>query len=97
MKKQVMIAAAGLVLAVGMSAGAQVVVRIAPPAAIVETPGPAPHEGWVYQRGYHRWDGEHYVWVPGTWVEPPHEHARWVEGHWAHRDGGYVWVEGHWR
>jgi hypothetical protein len=30
-------------------------------------------------------------------VEPPHPHARWVEGHWDHRGEGYVWVEGHWR
>jgi hypothetical protein len=30
-------------------------------------------------------------------VEPPHAHARWVDGHWDHRGGGYVWVEGHWR
>jgi hypothetical protein len=51
----------------------------------------------VWHAGYHRWDGHQYVWVPGTYVEPPHPHARWVEGHWVHRGGGWVWVEGHWR
>jgi hypothetical protein len=48
-------------------------------------------------QGYHRWDGNAYVWVPGEYRDPPHPHAAWVDGHWAHRSGGYVWVEGHWR
>ena len=51
----------------------------------------------VDDRRFFRWDGNRYVWVPGSYVEPPHAHARWVDGHWAHRGGGWVWVEGHWR
>src|ERR1700683_1712298 len=46
--------------------------------------------------GYHRWDGNAYVWTPGEWRQPPHEHAKWVERRWDHRHGGYVFVEGHW-
>jgi hypothetical protein len=96
MKKFILIALCVL----GMSAGAaraQVVVRIGPPAPIVETAPPRPHEGWVWVHGYHRWDGARYVWTPGEWREPPHGHARWVDGHWDHHHDGYVWVEGRWR
>jgi hypothetical protein len=32
-----------------------------------------------------------------VWVAPPHEHARWVDHRWEHRNGSYVFVEGHWR
>jgi len=74
-----------------------VVVRVGPPAPIVEHYGPAPHPGWVWIGGYHRWDGGRYVWVPGYWAAPPHPHAVWVPHRWEHRHGGWVLVEGHWR
>jgi len=47
-----------------------IVVRVAPPAPIVEHYGPPPHEGWVWIDGYHRWNGHRYVWVHGHWVRP---------------------------
>lgn len=99
MKKQILAAVGSVMLAASLSAGAQVgvTVHVGPPAPIVEHPGPAPHPGWVWQGGYHRWDGAHYVWVPGAYVEPPRPHAHWVAGHWAHRGGGWVWIDGHWR
>jgi hypothetical protein len=97
MKKQIMTVICGLVLAGTLTAGAQIVVRIGPPPRPVERIPPPVHAGWVWHAGYHRWDGSHYVWVPGEYAEPPYAHARWVDGHWAHRRGGYVWVEGHWR
>lgn len=98
MKKQVLAAVCGGLLAVGVAAGAQIVVHIGPPPPHAqEVVPPSPHPGWVWQPGYQRWDGAHYVWVPGTYVQPPYEHARWVPGHWANRGGGYVWIEGHWR
>jgi len=76
---------------------AQVVIRVAPPAPIVERPGPPPQAGYVWVGGYHHWDGAHYVWVPGRWDRPPHEHAVWVRHHYVRRHGGWVMVEGHWR
>jgi hypothetical protein len=76
---------------------AQVYVHDHPPAVIVEHRGPRPHAGWVWTPGYHRWDGAHYAWVGGAWVEPPHPHAVWVAHRWEHRSGGWVMVEGHWR
>jgi len=99
MKKFLPTVACGLLLVAGI-AQAQVVVRIGPPPPRPVEVVPAPpheHPGWAWHDGYHRWDGNHYVWVSGRYVEPPYAHARWVPGHWDNRHGGYVWVEGHWR
>ena len=74
-----------------------VVVRVGPPAPVHEHYGPPPHPGWVWISGYHRWDGQRYVWQGGHWEQPPHPHAVWVPHRWEHRHGGWVLVEGHWR
>ena len=98
MKKIAMSVLLALCLApMGAMAEVGVVVRVAPPAPIVEHYGPRPHPGYVWVSGYHRWDGVRYVWVPGSWVAPPRPHAVWVPHHWVHRGGGWVLVEGHWR
>ena len=96
MKKSAMALLLALCLAPAASF-AQVVVRIGPPAPIVERRPPPPERGFVWIDGYHRWDGERYVWVGGRWDRPPHHHAVWVPHHWVHRHGGWVLVEGHWR
>lgn len=96
MRKIFLIAAAGCIMAVSGIAE-KIVVRVAPPVAVVEERGRPPHEGYVYQSGYHRWDGHAHVWVPGVWVAPPRPHARWVDHHWEHRGNNYVFVEGRWR
>lgn len=75
----------------------EVVVNIRPPAAIVETRGPAPGPGFVWIAGYHRWDGRAYAWVPGRWERPPRPHAVWVAHRWVKRGHGWVLIEGHWR
>jgi hypothetical protein len=97
-KKLLLSGVCGLVFTAGI-AQAQVVVRIGPPPPVRETIPPPPHEHpeWAWHNGYHRWDGNRYVWVPGTYENPPHAHAKWVAGHWDHHHDGYVWVEGHWR
>jgi hypothetical protein len=74
-----------------------VYVRAAPPAYRVEVVGTAPGPEYIWIRGYHRWDGVAYVWVPGRWERPTHAHALWVDGEWHHNSHGYYWVEGHWR
>jgi hypothetical protein len=78
------------------AAFAQVVVRIAPPPPIPEHHDHAPHDGWIWVEGHHRWDGQHYVWVHGFWAHPPHPGAIWVHHHWERRGDGWVLVEGHW-
>jgi len=87
-----------LVPAPQAQANTRVYVRIGPPAAIVETRtvAPGPHHIWI--AGFHRWDGQAYIWVPGRWELPPAKYRDWVPGHWVHhRHNGYYWVEGHWR
>lgn len=79
------------------AAMAQVVIRIGPPAPVVERPAPPPERGMVWISGYHRWDGNGYVWVPGHYDRPPRPHAVWVPHRWEHRHGEWVLVEGHWR
>jgi len=99
MKKTLLAAVGGVLLSASLMAGAQVVVRIGPPPRIIERRPPLPpeHRDWIWRNGYHRWDGRAYVWVPGEYIAPPHPRAYWVDGHWAHRHGGWVWIEGHWR
>lgn len=97
LKKIMMSCAFGLLLGAGTTMLAEVVVRVRPPAAIVETrpERPGPHHVWI--AGYHRWDGNAYVWVPGRWEAPPRPRAVWVAHHWVRRGGGWVMVEGHWK
>jgi hypothetical protein len=76
---------------------AEVVVKVAPPAAVVETRPAAPGPNYVWINGYQSWNGSAYVWVPGRWDVPPRAHARWVAHRWVKRGGGWVMVEGHWR
>ena len=90
----------GLIFATALTfsaAAAEVVVRVAPPAAVVETRGASPGAGYVWIGGYQRWGGSAYAWVPGRWEAPPRPGARWVAHRWVHRHGGYVFVEGRWR
>ena len=96
MKKIAMAVLLGLALFPAAS-NAQVVIRIGPPPVVVERPGPPPERGFVWIRGYQRWDGGRYVWVPGHYERPPHPGARWVDHKYVHRNGGWVFQEGHWR
>jgi WXXGXW repeat (2 copies) len=96
-RKSFLSAALGVFLAIGAANAAEVVVRVGPPAPIVETRVAAPGPGYVWTPGYHRWDGNRHVWVAGSWVQPPRPHAHWVAHHWVRRNGGWVLVEGHWR
>lgn len=96
LKKLLIGSAFGLLLSAG-TMFAEVVVRIGPPAAIVERPLPRPGPNHVWIAGFHRWDGNAYVWVPGRWELPPRPHARWVAHRWVRRHGGWVFIEGRWR
>jgi hypothetical protein len=76
---------------------AQVAIRIGPPHRVYEDRGRPPERGYVWTAGYHRYDGDHYVWTPGRWQRPPREHQRWVAHRWRHRGDHYEMEEGHWR
>jgi hypothetical protein len=75
----------------------EVLVTRTPPEVRVEAETVSPGPGYVWTRGYWRWSGVDYVWVPGVWVECPRPAAVWVAGHWVRRPGGWVWIAGHWR
>jgi opacity protein-like surface antigen len=79
------------------AAFAQVVVRIGPPPPVVERRDPPPERGFVWIDGYHRWEGDHYVWTPGRWERPPHRHAHWVAHKWVRRGDHWELREGHWK
>src|ERR1700733_3987127 len=90
----------GLVFATALTfsaASAELIVKVAPPAAVVETRGVAPGPNYVWVPGYQQWNGSAYVWVPGKWETPPRPGERWVAHRWVPRHGGYVFVEGHGR
>lgn len=74
----------------------EVFVTQAPPAVRVETRTVSPGPDYVWTRGYWRWTGMKYRWVPGRWVIRPRPAAVWVEGQWVQRPGGWAWVAGHW-
>jgi len=76
---------------------AQIFVRIGPPPPIVERRPPPPDRGYVWVDGYHRWDGNQYVWTTGRWDRPPHEGQRWVAHRWVRRGDHWEMREGHWR
>lgn len=76
---------------------AQVVIRVGPPAPVYEQRGPSPGEGFVWQGGYHRYEGGQYVWTPGHYERPPHPGGRWVAHRWVHRGDHWEMQEGHWR
>ena len=74
-----------------------VFVASAPPAAEVEVVGVGPGPESVWIPGYHRWDGQHYVWVSGRWERRPHANATWQPGVWRHHSSGWYWTEGRWK
>jgi WXXGXW repeat (2 copies) len=75
----------------------EVFVTQAPPAVRIEAETVSPGPRYIWTRGYWRWTGTSYVWVPGSWVVRPRPAAVWVQGHWIKRPGGWVWVAGHWQ
>jgi hypothetical protein len=97
LKKLLIGSAFGLLLGIGTVCAAEVVIKVGPPAPIVETRPVAPGPNYVWIDGYHNYVNGAYAWVPGRWDVPPRPHARWVAHRWVHRHGGYVLVEGHWR
>jgi hypothetical protein len=68
-----------------------------PPPAEIATVGRSPGADYIRVEGYYNWLGDHYVWVPATWVRVPHAGATFVPGHWEATTGGYTWLPGLWQ
>jgi hypothetical protein len=75
----------------------ETIVTQVPPAVRIEAQTASPGASYVWTKGYWRWSGAGYQWVPGSWISRPRPAAVWVEGHWLHRGGGWVWVAGRWQ
>jgi hypothetical protein len=71
--------------------------RMGPPRPQIEVMEMRPGPGFVWIRGFYRWDGAAYTWNPGHWERRPQERAVWVPGRWRHHSRGWYWVEGRWR
>ena len=95
LKATMAVALLGAAALAPLASQAQVYVRVGPPRPRYERV-PPPRPGYEWRAGYHRWDGAHYVWVPGEYIAPPHAGVHWVPGHWDRGPRGYFWVEGHW-
>ena len=74
-----------------------VIVREAPPPIIVERRPPPPGQGHIWIDGYWNWNGQRYVWEPGHWAAPPHEHAVWVAPRYEKDQQGYRYTRGRWQ
>jgi hypothetical protein len=88
-------ASAGALVPTAASAQSYTIVRVAPPAPIVETV-PAPRSGYVWTPGYYDYRGDQYVWMQGHWTRdrPGYEwrESRWVEtgnGEWRRVGGNW--------
>ncbi len=65
--------------------------------ASVSQLGPSPGSDYIRVEGSYNWLGDHYEWVPPTWVKAPNVGATFVPGHWQQTNGGYSWMPGYWR
>jgi hypothetical protein len=73
------------------------------PIAKAETKGRAPSTDAAWIPGFWNLQGDRntgpragWVWVPGRWLTPPVEDARWDPAHWGWSDGWWSWIPGHW-
>jgi len=71
-----------------------------PPAQenIYPTPPEELGDRYVWEAGHWHVDGKNYTWVPGQFVERPHDGGSWVGGHWIYTGTNqWIWMPGHWR
>jgi hypothetical protein len=62
-----------------------------------QVPAPPPSKvTLIWQPGHYDWDGSHYAWVPGEWIERAGHGTLWQDGFWRSGHGEASWVPGHW-
>jgi hypothetical protein len=74
-----------------------VLVESRPPHELVEAVPVGPGAGYVWIRGFWRWDRRDFVWERGRWLMIERGYRSWVPGRWVHSRSGWYWVGGHWR
>jgi len=68
-----------------------------PPPAVQEETVPPARTGYIWAPGYQRWDGDHYTWVTGHWVEA-RVHSHWEPDSWEKVDDTHWrFRAGHWQ
>ncbi|MGC2203074.1 MAG: hypothetical protein WA633_23410, partial [Stellaceae bacterium] len=67
-----------------------------PPPQRAEIPPPARSPRALWCAGHWRWDGAHYLWISGKYIERPSPTANWRPGYWERQPDGWRWVEGQW-
>lgn len=72
----------------------EVVAPQPPPERVIEVE-PVGRQGYVWSRGYWRWEGGRYVAVHGHW-EPERQGYRYVHPHWEQHRDGWHWQRGGW-
>ena len=66
MNKVLLSALFGVALGIGSAQAEEVIIRTRPPRAVVETRIARPSREHVWIGGYHRWQGNAYVWTPAV-------------------------------
>jgi hypothetical protein len=71
----------------------------APPAPKEEVRTAAPPGDFVWIAGHWEWSAseETWIWVGGTWVEPPDDGATWVDPEYEDNNGDWMYSPGYWR
>lgn len=82
----------------GSTVSTVVIAPTAPPAPQAEMRPAAPMPTAVWMPGHWSWNPERqaYLWVKGSYAEPPRAQAQWVPGHFDQQPDGWVWRDGHW-
>ena len=97
MQKRKLLLAALAVSSIGaipLTASADVVVRVGPPAAMHEEV-PEARRGYVWVPGYYDYRGGKYVWSRGHWEKERHGQY-WHPVQWVEREGRWVREGGRW-
>jgi len=82
---------------IATTAGAEIIIRVAPPPPRMEA-APQPRHGYVWVGGHWVWSNRQHKhqWVAGTWVRERHGH-HYAQPTWVERDGGWTMQQGGWR
>ena len=95
----------GLLLTLGLGAGAlalpqwsfaaaEIVTDTPPPADRVEH-APPRRDGYVWGAGHWEWNGRSYVWISGTWIMERRA-SHWVADRWEQVGTQWHYMPGHW-
>jgi hypothetical protein len=96
MIKKVVVAAmlAASLGSIALPAGAEIIVRVAPPEARMERV-PEARSGRVWVAGHWEWRGNRHHWVKGKWIRERHGYV-YNQPNWTERDGRWHMSQGNW-